>query len=133
MRYSEYFEQAMSVSRQSPEESERLLRESEAHAGKSFADDLCLCGEGWWRILGNRDQAMRCLLLAESRHWDDCREQLVVAEAYWQLFQDTQSVKRCLQKAIAAAKTDDHKERIAEFLKKLGLKQGIVENGTKLA
>jgi len=133
MRYSEYFEQALSVAPQCPVESERLLREAEEHSGKSFANDLCLCGEGWWRILGNRDQAMRCILLAEARHWDDCREQLVVAEAYWQLFQDKQSVKRCLQKAIAAAKTEDHKERISEFLMKLGLQHEITETGTKLA
>ncbi len=121
MRYSEYFEQALLVAPRCPAESGRLLREAEEHAGKSFANDLCLCGEGWWRILGNRDQAMRCVLMAESRHWDDCREQLVVAEFYWRLFQDRQSVKRCLLKANAAAKTDDPKERISEFLKKLAL------------
>jgi hypothetical protein len=126
MRYSEYFEQALSVAQQSTAESERLLREAEVHAGKSFADDLCLCGEGWLRILGNRDQTMRCLLLAEARHWDDCREQLVVGEYYWRLFQDTHSVKRCLLKAIAATKTEDHKERIAEFLNRLGLQQANI-------
>jgi len=123
MRYSAYFERALSVAPHSTAEAERILREAEDHAGKSFAYDLCLCGEGWWRILGNRDQAMRCLLLAEVRHWNDCREQLMVAEFYWRLFQDTQAVKRCLQKAFAAATTDDHLERIAEFLKKLGLQQ----------
>ncbi|MEI6647871.1 MAG: hypothetical protein WCP12_17675 [bacterium] len=69
---------------------------------------------------------MRCLLMAEARHWYDCREQLVVAEFYWRLFQDTQSVKRCLLKATAAAKTEDHKERISEFLKKLGLQQATI-------
>jgi hypothetical protein len=127
MRYSEYFELALTVAHQSTEESKRLLREAEEHAGTSFANDLCLCGEGWWRILGNRDQAMRCLLLAEARHWDDCREQLVVGEYYWRLFQDTDSVKRCLLKAIAAASTEDHKERIAEFLKRLGLQQASIE------
>lgn len=126
MRYSEYFEQALSVAHQNTAESERLLREAEEHAGTSFANDLCLCGEGWWLILGNRDQAMRCLLMAEARHWDDCREQLVVAEFYGRLLQDSQSVKRCLLKAIAAAKTDDHKERISEFLKKLGLQPSTI-------
>jgi len=119
MRYSDYFERAMAVGSKCPAESERLLREAEEHAGKSFANDLCLCGEGWWRILTNRDQAMRCLLLAEVRHWDDCREQLIVGEFYWHLFQDTDSLKRCILKAKSAIKTTDDRERFKDFLNKL--------------
>jgi hypothetical protein len=64
--------------------------------------------------------------MAEARHWDDCREQLVVAEFYWRLLQDSQSIKRCLLKAIAVAETDEHKERISEFLKKLGVQSSTI-------
>ncbi len=115
MRFSEYFEKSAEFSKTDRGKAEALVREAEKHSLAAVPEHLILCAEIWMAYLHDRDQALRCLYRCECRSdIRDSRAFFDLAEAYFTLVQDFPSVRRCLQKAVAAMP----KEEIPSALKK---------------
>lgn len=114
MRYSEYFEKVVALSESGGGvAAEKLLREAEKLALPEIANHLVLCAKAWM-ILSNPDNAVRCLLEAECNNCD-VRSLLEIAETYIELALHESGCRRCIKKALTAAKNEEDDLRLQEF------------------
>ena len=119
-RYSSLFAAALEK-KDCPHECIALIRKAEAHAG--HAQDWRLCAETWLECFKDADNAARCLLEAECRFHDNCRELAACASAWLALFNNPVAAQRCVEKITGHAKSAEDWDYCAEFLAKASCRE----------
>jgi hypothetical protein len=118
MRYSEYFGYARALKDSDPVKCEETIRFTERKAGS--ASDLTQAARLWIDCFGDLDNARRCLLMAECRWWDSCRELIECAQSHIQLLHDHESAARCVLKASTLSSSEEDWCRCEEFFREQG-------------
>ena len=118
MRYSEYFNYARSLRESNPAKCIKIIHFTEEHASSAY--DLKLAAQTWIDCFNDNDNAYRCMLLAECRWWNICRELIECAKFYLEIFNDKESASRCMHKASLIAGSDEDWERCEEFFRDIG-------------
>jgi hypothetical protein len=113
MRYSSLFTAAREK-KDDPDACAAVIRAAEAHAG--HAQDWGLCAKAWLECLHDTDNANRCLLEAECRFYDNCRELAICAANWVGLLNNPVAAQRCIGKITKMASNAQDWDYCAEFL-----------------
>lgn len=117
MRYSSLFISARDK-KDSPSECAKIIRKAEAYA--KHAQDWELCAKAWLECLNDTDNATRCLLEAECRFHDICRELAICAAGWLTLLKNPEAAQRCIRKITTIANSAEDWDYCAEFLVNAG-------------
>ena len=116
MNFSDYFVKVVEMSRFDKQAAEKVLREAESFSLPYIANHMILCAKAYLWYLDDADNALRCLLEAECNNSDDTASLLELAEAYKLLELHPRGRDRCIKKAVAAAKNNEDRMRLEEFM-----------------
>ncbi|MFA6294155.1 MAG: hypothetical protein WC637_20360 [Victivallales bacterium] len=119
-RYSSLFTAARDK-KDSPAECTAIIKKAESHA--RHAQDWRLCAEAWLECLNDIDNANRCLLEAECRFHDICRELAICATGWLSLLRNPEAAQRCVRKIASIAKSAEDWDYGAEFLANAGCRK----------
>ena len=119
-KYSSLFTAARDK-KDSPSECVAIIRKAEAHAG--HAQDWSLCADAWLNCLNDAENATRCLLEAECRFHDICRELAICASGWLTLLKNPEAAQRCVRKIASIASSAEDWDYCAEFLANAGCRK----------
>ena len=116
-KYSSLFISALEK-KDSPRECAAIIRKAESHA--RHAQDWRLCANAWIECLHDTDNATRCLLEAECRFHNICRELVICAAGWLTLLKNPEAAQRCIGKITSIASSAEDWDYCAEFLANTG-------------
>ena len=116
-RYSSLFIAARDK-KDCPLECAAIIKKAETYA--RHAQDWRLCANAWLECLNDVDNATRCLLEAECRFHDICRELVICAAGWLTLLKNPEAAQRCIRKISIIASSAEDWDYCAEFLANSG-------------